>query len=175
MLSQLFHHDLVKVEAAISPAVLTQDELLSKIKSTFPLTDKNKKHRLSPVPIKDSSIVMYDLGGDMLAGAPVKGGVAPMFGNQQYPFMLNLTELGADAMEALCRGKGGLPVLISYTFQGMTPAGGFKVEIDWDASYKHFSTDTKLKAQVAYANLTGSLGADFSTIREQMISNGMIK
>ncbi|MGM0599273.1 MAG: hypothetical protein ACQETH_05565 [Candidatus Rifleibacteriota bacterium] len=153
----------------------TQNKLLDKIKQNFPVSDKNVKYNLSPLPIKDSTINMYDLNGDFLVSAPVKKGIAPIFGNQQYPFMLNLTDLGADVMEALCRGKGGLPVLITYTFQGMTPSGGFTVEVNWDACYKHFSTDTKLKAQVAYANLAGSLGADFSTIREKLTSNSMIK
>ena len=153
----------------------TETDLLNKIQGKFPLGDKKKKHRLSPVPMKSATISMYDLGGNMLDSAPVKEGVAPIFGNQQFPFMLNLTDLGADTMEALCRGKGGLPVLITYTFQGMTPAGGFKVEVNWDSCYKHFSTDTKLKAQVAYATLTGSIGADFSTVREQLLSNGIIK
>lgn len=163
----------LSIQTGISQA--TETDLLNKIKSNFPLKDSNKKHRLSPIPMKDAQVTMYDLGGDMLSSAPVKAGVAPLFGNQQYPFMLNLTDLGADTMEALTRGKGGLPVIISYTFQGMTPAGGFKVEVNWDSCFKHFSTDTKLKAQVGYAMLTGSLGADMATIREKMISNGMIK
>jgi hypothetical protein len=153
----------------------TQNKLLDKIKQNCQVSGKDVKYNLSPLPIKDSTINMYDLSGEFLTSAPVKQGIAPIFGNQHFPFMLNLTELGADAMEELCRGQGGLPVIINYTFQGMTPAGGFKVEVNWDACYKHFSTDTKLKAEMAYANLTGTLGADFSTIREKLTSNSMIK
>lgn len=152
----------------------TQKSLLSKIKSTFPLAS-GKTHRLSPIPMKEAQITMYDMGGDMLDSAPIKGGVAPIFGNQQYPFQLNLTDLGADTMEALCRGQGGLPVIVTYTFQGMTEPGGFKVEVNWDSCFKHFSTDTKLRANVAYKMLGANLGADFSTIREKMIANGMMK
>jgi len=153
----------------------TQKSLLATIKSKFPLSDSTKSHRLSPVPMKEAHISMYDLDGKMLSSAPVQGGVAPLFGNQQYPFMLNLTDIGADVMTALCEGKGGLPVIITYTFQGMTPPGGFKVEVNWDMCYKHLSTDTKLRARVAYAKLGANLGADMSTIRDEMISNGMMK
>lgn len=153
----------------------TQDALLKKVQGKFQLSDSKKVHRLSPIPMKEAQIAMYDMSGDMMDSAPVKEGVAPIFGNQQFPFMLNLTDLGSDAMESLCRGRGGLPVIVTYTFLGMTEPGGFKVEVNWDSCFKHFSTDTKLRAKVGYKMLGADLGADFSTIREEMISNGMIK
>ncbi|MFZ5949262.1 MAG: hypothetical protein ACOYXC_01040 [Candidatus Rifleibacteriota bacterium] len=153
----------------------TEADLLRLIKSQFPLSDATKKHRLSPIPMKDAVIAMYDLDGKLMDSAPIKEGIAPIFGNQQFPFMLNLTDLGVDAMDALVSGKGGLPVLITYTFQGMTPPGGFKIEVNWDACYKHLSADTKLRAEVGYGNLGANLGADMSKIREEMTSNGMIK
>ena len=153
----------------------TEDALLKLIKNNFPLSDKDKKHRLSPIPMKEATIAMYNLDGSLLDSAPIKEGVAPIFGNQQYPFMLTLTDLGSDVLEALSTNRSGLPVIVTYTFQGMTEPGGFKVEVDWDASYHHFSTDTKLRAKVGYAMLGANLGADFSTIRDEMISKGMIK
>lgn len=153
----------------------TQKELLNTIKNKFPLKDSSKIHRLSPVPMKDARFTMYGLDGSMLDSAPVTEGIAPIFGNQQVPFMLNLSALGSDVMAALCTGGGGLPVIVTFSFQGMTPPGGFKVEVDWDMSYKHLSTDTKLRANVACANLGADLGADFTKIRNEMISNGMMK
>jgi len=153
----------------------TEKDILATIKKKFPLSDPKKSLRLSPIPMKDAQIAMYSLDGSMLDSAPIKEGVAPIFGNQQFPFMLNLTDLGADVMEALCTGRGGLPVIVTYTFQGITPPGGFKIEVDWDSCYKHFSTDTKLRAAVGYAALGANLGADHSMIREEMTSNGMIK
>jgi hypothetical protein len=161
------------VQTAISKA--TENELLNTIKGKFPLSDSKKQHRLSPIPMKEAVISMYDLDGKLLQSAPVKEGIAPIFGNQQFPFMLNLTDLGADAMKAMTTGHGGLPVLITYTFQGMTPPGGFKIEVNWDNCYKHLSSDTKLRANVAYASLGANLGADMTKIREEMESNGMMK
>lgn len=161
------------VQTSISKS--TENELLNTIKGKFPLTDSKKQHRLSPIPMKEALISMYDLDGQLLQSAPVKEGIAPIFGNQQFPFMLNLTDLGADAMKALTTGHGGLPVLITYTFQGMTPPGGFKIEVNWDNCYKHLSSDTKLRANLAYANLGANLGADLTKIREEMESNGMMK
>lgn len=161
------------VQTSISKS--TENELLNTIKGKFPLSDSKKQHRLSPIPMKEALISMYDLDGQLLQSAPVKEGIAPIFGNQQFPFMLNLTDLGADAMKALTTGHGGLPVLITYTFQGMTPPGGFKIEVNWDNCYKHLSSDTKLRANLAYANLGANLGADLTKIREEMESNGMMK
>ncbi len=161
------------VQTSISKS--TEKELLNTIKGKFPLSDSTKQHQLSPIPMKEALISMYDLDGKLLESAPVKEGIAPIFGNQQFPFMLNLTDLGADAMKALTTGQGGLPVLITYTFQGMTPPGGFKIEVNWDNCYKHLSSDTKLRANLAYANLGANLGADMTKIREEMESNGMMK
>jgi len=161
------------VQTSISKS--TENELLNAIKGKFPLSDSKKQHKLSPIPMKEAVISMYDLDGKLLESAPVKEGIAPIFGNQQFPFMLNLTDLGADAMKALTTGHGGLPVLITYTFQGMTPPGGFKIEVNWDNCYKHLSSDTKLRANLAYANLGANLGADMTKIREEMESNGMMK
>jgi hypothetical protein len=152
-----------------------RDKILQKIRSKFIFEDYSLQHRLSPMPIKEAQITVYDLGGEMLAQEAPKGGIAPIFGTQHYPFMLKLSKLGSDMMEALCRRNGGLPVLITYTFQGMTPKAGFEVEVDWDACYEHFSTDTELCATVAKNAIGGSLGLDISTLREQFESEGLIK
>jgi hypothetical protein len=163
----------MSIQTGISKS--TENELLNTIKSQFPLSDSKKQHRLSPIPMKDAVISMYGFDGKLMDSTPIKEGVAPIFGNQQYPFMLNLTELGSDVMESLTTGQGGLPVLVTYTFQGMTPPGGFKIEVNWDNCYKHLSSDTKLRANVAYASLGANLGADMSKIREELTSNGMMK
>lgn len=163
----------MSVQMAVSKK--TEDDILNTIRGKFPLSDAKKKHRLSPIQMKDAVISMYNLDGSMLDSAPLKEGVAPIFGNQQFPFMLNLTDLGTDVMEALCTSHGGLPVIVTYTFQGMTAPGGFKIEVNWDNCYKHFSTDTKLRANVGYANLGANMGADLSTIRDEMESRGMMK
>ena len=152
-----------------------RDKILRKIRSKFVFEDYSIQHKLSPMPIKEAQITVYDLGGEMLAQEAPKGGIAPIFGTQHYPFMLKLSKLGSDMMEELCTKNGGLPVLITYTFQGMTPKAGFEVEVDWDACYEHFSTDTELTATVAKNAIGGTLGMDISTLREKFESEGLIK
>lgn len=134
-----------------------------------------KSARLSPMPIKNAELTLYDLGGAMLDQDSPKGGIAPIFGTQHYPFMLRLKSLGADVVEALSTKNGGLPVLITYTFQGMTPKANFEVEVNWDACYEHFSTDFELGAEVAKNSISGAVGLDISTLREKFVSEGLIK
>ena len=152
----------------------TVDKLLKKVKK-IRLKTYGKRHRLSPMPIKKAELTLYDMGGDMLDQASPSGGIAPTFGTQHYPFMLKLKDLGADMMKALCTKNGGLPVLITYTYQGMTPKAGFEVEVNWDACYKHFSTDIELCGTVAKSGISGGLGLDISVLREKFESEGLIK
>ena len=151
----------------------TIDKIKSKLFSLK--VPAGKVPRLSPLAIKSAELTLYDLGGQMLDQAAPKAGIAPIFGTQHYPFMLKLKSLGADIMKALCTKQGGLPVLITYTFQGMTPKAGFEVEVDWDACYEHFSTNTEVALEVAKNSISGNLGLDIATLREKFVSEGLIK
>lgn len=151
----------------------TIDKIKSKLFSLK--VPAGKVPRLSPLAIKSAELTLYDLGGQMLDQAAPKPGIAPIFGTQHYPFMLKLKSLGADIMKALCTKQGGLPVLITYTFQGMTPKAGFEVEVDWDACYEHFSTNTEVALEVAKNSISGNLGLDIATLREKFVSEGLIK
>jgi hypothetical protein len=172
---ELVQGGILQLSMVMGVAKKTREEILKKIKRKFIFKDYSKQHRLSPMPIKSAQLSLYDMGGDILDQVQPKGGVAPIFGTQHYPFMLKLKDLGADMMEELCRNKGGLPVLITYTFSGMTPKVGFEVEVDWDACYKHFSTDTNVGIDVAKNALSGGLGLDITTLREEFESKGLIK
>lgn len=151
----------------------TIDKIKSKLFSLK--VPAGKVPRLSPLAIKSAELTLYDLGGQMLDQVAPKPGIAPIFGTQHYPFMLKLKSLGADIIKALCTKQGGLPVLITYTFQGMTPKAGFEVEVDWDACYEHFSTNTEVALEVAKNSISGSLGLDIATLREKFVSEGLIK
>ncbi|HOT29117.1 MAG TPA: hypothetical protein PLU72_13110 [Candidatus Ozemobacteraceae bacterium] len=129
---------------------------------------------MSPLQLKSALVTVYDLGGEMLDQAPPREGAGPIFGTQQFPLMLKLKTLGADAMEPLCRKRGGLPVLITYTFQGMTPKGGFTVEIHWDSCYKHFSTNAQLNAKVSNIVCSRDIVAGISKIRDEMMRSGRL-
>ncbi len=152
----------------------TVEKIKTKLGEKITLAE-GKEIKLSPMPIKSSEVTLYDLGGNMLDQAPPKGGIAPIFGTQHMPFMLKLKELGTDVVEALCTKNGGLPVLITYTFQAMTPKAGFEVTVNWDACFKHFSTNTTVGLEIAQGGLSGNLGLDFAKIREDFVSNGLIK
>ena len=172
---ELVQGGILELSMVMGVSQKTREEILKKIRRKFIFKDYSKQHRLSPMPIKKAEIAVYDLGGNLLDQAPPKTGIAPIFGNQHYPFMLRLKSLGTDVMEALCRKQGGLPVLVTYTFSGMTPKVGFEVEVDWDACYKHFSTDTNVAISAVKNAIGGGLGLDISTLREEFESKGMIK
>jgi hypothetical protein len=151
----------------------TADKIKSKLSRLK--VPAGKVPRLSPRAIKNAELTLYELGGQMLDQAAPKPGIAPIFGTQHYPFMLKLKSLGADVIKALCTKQGGLPVLITYTFQGMTPKAGFEVEVNWDACYEHFSTNTEVAAEVAKNAISGVLGLDIATLREKFVSEGLIE
>ncbi|MGM0600693.1 MAG: hypothetical protein ACQETH_12860 [Candidatus Rifleibacteriota bacterium] len=173
--NELIQGGILQMSMVMGVSQEVRDKILQKITSKFVSEDYTLQYKLSPMPIKEAQITVYDLGGDMLDQEKPKGGIAPIFGTQHYPFMLKLSKLGSDMMEELSTKNGGLPVLITYTFQGMTPKAGFEVEVDWDACYEHFSTDTELTATVAKNAIGGSLGMDISTLREKFESEGLIK
>lgn len=173
--NELVNGGILQMSMVMTVSEKTREALLRQIRRKFIFKDYSKQHRLSPLPIKKSELALYDIGGDLLAQAPPKGGIGPVFGTQHYPFMLKLKELGADVMAELCKKNGGVPVLITYTFSGMTPKVGFEVEVNWDACYNHFSTDTNVGIEAVKNGIGGGLGLDISTLREEFESKGLIK
>jgi hypothetical protein len=103
------------------------------------------KIKLSALPYKSAEVSIYDLEGELLATEFQKPGVGPAFANNEIPFQVQLTSLSADVYDALTRGGGGIPVYITYTFDQVSPATGFKVTVDWNQTYKHFSKDEKTR------------------------------
>lgn len=170
---QLIQGGILQMSMVTGVPAATVDKIRSKLFSLK--VPAGKVPRLSPLPVKSAELTIYGLDGLMLDQAPPKSGVAPIFGTQHYPFMLKLKDLGTDIMKALCTRNGGLPVLITYTFQGMTPKVGAEVKVDWDACYEHFSTNTKVALDVAKNAVSGGLGLDISTLREEFISKGLIE
>lgn len=170
---KLVEGGILQTSMVMTVSEQTQKELLKKINRQF--FKLGKINRLSPLPIKKSELAIYDLGGNLLDQAPPKSGVGPAFGTQHYPFMLRLKSLGADIMRELSQKNGGLPVLITYTYSGMTPKVGFEVEVDWDACYQHFSTDTNVGIEAIKNAIGGGVGLDITTLRENFESKGLIK
>jgi hypothetical protein len=123
------------------------DETLAQIRKSvarqFKLDEKTIK--LSPLPFKTAEVSIYDLEGELLTTEFQKPGIAPSFANNEIPFQVRLTKLSTDVYDALTRGGGGIPVYITYTFDQISPSTGFKVTVDWDQTYSHFSKDEKTK------------------------------
>ncbi|MBF0410169.1 MAG: hypothetical protein HQM10_22685 [Candidatus Riflebacteria bacterium] len=104
-----------------------------------------KTVKLAPMPIDSAEVTMFKPNGDMLEGEVDMPGIAPTFANQEMPFQITLKVLGADVYEDLVKQGGGIPVLVTFNYTGVTPPVGAKVTVDWDQSFKHFSTEEKSK------------------------------
>ena len=127
----------------LAPGGEVVNQIKSSIASQFKLSEKEVK--LAPLPFKSAEISIYDLNGDLLTTEFQKPGIAPSFANSEIPFQVQLTDLSADVYDALTKGGGGIPVYITYTFDQVSLPNGFKVTVDWDQTFKHFSSDEKTK------------------------------
>ncbi|MFZ5950455.1 MAG: hypothetical protein ACOYXC_07105 [Candidatus Rifleibacteriota bacterium] len=101
--------------------------------------------KLSALPFKSAEVTVYDLEGNLLSSTFQTPGIAPSFANNEIPFQVMLTKLSSDVYDALTTGGGGIPVYITYTFDQVTSPVGFKVTVDWDQTFSHFSKDEKTK------------------------------
>lgn len=127
----------------LAPGEDVVNQIRSAVAQQFNLNEK--KVKLAPLPFKNAEVTIYDLDGDLLTTAFQKPGVAPSFANSEIPFQVQLTNLSAGVYEALTKGGGGIPVYITYTFKQVSIPTGFKVTVDWDQSFSHFSKDEKTK------------------------------
>lgn len=136
-----------------------------------------KDIRVSALPFKSASVAIYRADNGSLIGAtPLGEGVAPVFANQKMVFSIPLTELGSDVYEQLLKGTTGLPIVVTYKFNGLTAPAGFKVEVNWEQAYSHYSKNEEFRAQASYYGLWGGSGAYSSTkIREELEGNKVIK
>lgn len=104
-----------------------------------------EKVKLTPLPFKKAEVTIYDLKGVLLATSFQKPGIAPSFANSEIPFQVQLTNLSADVYDALAQGGGGIPVYITFTYDLISVPNGFKVSVNWDQTFTHFSEDEKTK------------------------------
>ncbi|MBF0547039.1 MAG: hypothetical protein HQM08_21540 [Candidatus Riflebacteria bacterium] len=168
---------MLQVSSVLGVSQETQKKMVTEIQNHTRL----RTPKLSPLPISTATISLYSLSGDLISTAPEAPGVAPLFGTQHVPFNVNLKDVGVDAMKVLTGGapgkggKGGLPVLMAFSYSGITPKGGFKITVKWDNVYEHFSTDTKLQAAVEQASWGVNAAADFQTIRDTLMADGSLK
>lgn len=126
---------------------------------------------LSPLSMVDAKLTVYGPGGEKLGEAPQAPDVAPAFANQSIPIQINLNKLGADFSDAIVRSGGGIPINITFSFNGLTPKAGFKVTLNYDQTFKHLSTDSKARVKWNSWFCSGSAKADISTVREELVTN----
>jgi len=150
------------------------NQIKEQLAKKFPQADKNKM-RLGCLPVKDGKIAIYGPGGEELGEAPQAPDIAPTFANQSIPVQIKLNKVGADVMDALCKGGGGIPIYFQLTYQGLTPPAGFKVECDWDQTFKHVSSEIKAKAELNTPWV--GVNAEFShaKVRENLETNKCMK
>ena len=159
-----------------------KEEIVKSLRIRFPKVQKFLGNyatniKLSAIPFNSSMVTLYDLEkGVMLTDAPQKPGIAPTFATQEIPFQLNLTDLGADISEALTRKGGGIPVLVTFNYYAITPPCGFKIEVNWDMVYRHFSADFNARCRLKYLSyLAGDFAAQAQLVKDLINTNKAIK
>jgi len=126
---------------------------------------------LSPLAMVDAKLTVWGPGGEKLGEAPQAPDIAPAFANQSIPVQINLNKLGADFSDAIVKAGGGIPINITFSFNGLTPKAGFKVTLDYDQTFKHLSTDSKVRVKWSHWFCSGSSKVDISTVRESLVTN----
>ena len=119
------------------------DQMRKKIAQQFSVSENTLK--LGPIPFKSAEVSIYDLEGNLLTTNSQKPGIGPSFANNEIPFQVKLDRLSTDIYDALTTGNTGIPVFITYTFDQISPEAGFKVTLDYDKSFQHFSEDKRTK------------------------------
>jgi hypothetical protein len=116
---------------------------------------------LASLPIKSATVSVYgptsvDGKAKLLVGNVEGVGIAPTFATQKMAFSVELSALGADVYEALANSTTGIPVQVTLTYGGLTPKAGFKVNVDYEQVYKHYSRAEEIRAEASYFGLFGA-------------------
>lgn len=133
--------------------------------------------RLSAMPIKSAEVLLYTPQTDtLLAEAPKGNGIAPTFATQKMVFTVPLTAIGADVYTGLVNSATGVPLMVTYTYEGLTPPQGFTVHVDYDQTYKHYSESSKFRAEASYMGLFGgSYQSTRESVFNELINNHCIQ
>lgn len=128
--------------------------------------------RLSAMPFKKAKVAIYSPDDGKLVGTGRHSqGIAPVFSTQKMVFSVPLSRLGSDVYDALVHGNTGVAMAVEFSFNGLTPPAGFRVTVDWDQTYEHYSKDKHFAAKAGYI---GYFGAS-STIDVQEVYNELVK
>ncbi|MFZ5949263.1 MAG: hypothetical protein ACOYXC_01045, partial [Candidatus Rifleibacteriota bacterium] len=164
---------VLHVSIAHSASKETVEKLKTALLSRLPSDIKTP--RFVPLPIENIKLTLFDPRGEMLDQVAANGDEVPTFEKNNFPFSIRLEKIRNDLVKALTNKEQGLPVLLSYNFNCLSPTTDLDLEIDWDACYKYFEKDKKFAAEVAKRFISGSFGPDLATLRNSFVSNGLIK
>jgi len=118
--------------------------------------------RLSAMAIKSADVALYmpvanpNDPASFLSAAASGTGIAPTFASQKMVFSVPLTKIGAEIYDALTREGGtGVPIAVTYKYNGTTPPVGIMATWNYDTIFNHFSSNKELAAEAAYYSLVG--------------------
>jgi hypothetical protein len=156
-------------------------EAIQKFREAIKQRTHNDNIRISAIPFKSANVALYDYGGpgqpaSLLAAAPYGNGIAPLFANQKMVFSVPLTKIGSDVLDKLINGQTGLPLTVAFSFNALTPPAGFKITVNYDQLFSHYSSDTKFAVSASWFGYFGTnYQSDVQKIRESLINNKDIK
>ncbi|KQR29877.1 hypothetical protein ASF91_13535 [Rhizobium sp. Leaf155] len=131
--------------------------------------------RISALPINSATVSLFSPDAK-LAGRAEGTGTAPTFAAQQMAFSLPLTNVGVEVYDALTNSSTGVPVVVQYTYNGLTPPAGFKVKINYRNALEHYSKDEQFRARASYYGwVSASVSSQNTSIRDELISSGAIE
>jgi hypothetical protein len=165
----LLEGGILQFSAVINPPPQAIEQLRRAIsqRRSFPA----ESLRLAALPIVDGEIILYSQqDGRFITSAPLGVGIAPTFATQKMAFQIPLSRIGSDLMQGLANGNGGIGVAIRTKYMGVTPPAGFRVTVDWDRTFEHYSRNDQFRARASYYGLfTASAAGDITRIREELV------
>lgn len=137
--------------------------------------------KISSLPFKSASASLYTPDGQLLAGTKLGDREAPTFGTQNLIFSLPLTSAGTDVYEALTKSATGIPVIVDVVYEGLTPPSKFRIKVDYQKAFEHFSSDVKTRVSVGSFGFFGlirtgsaSYTEERAEVREKLINSGAL-
>jgi hypothetical protein len=124
--------------------------------TSYLTTHGHSNATLSALPIDSAEATLYTPSGDLIVSRAAGEGIAPVFASQAVVFSLPLTDIGAAVYDAIINGTSGIPVAVTFSFQGETPPGGFVITVHQRQLYHHYSHDTQFAARASYYGLFGA-------------------
>lgn len=137
-----------------------------------PIADKM---RIAALPINSATVAVYS-SDNKLVGVAEGTGTAPTFASQTMAFSIPLTQLGVAVFDALVKSPTGVRTAVRFSYNGMTPACGYKITVNYQAAREYYSRNERFAARASYYGLFGgSVSSETSEIRDRLTQSGVLK